>query len=96
MDPKRDAHRFRSLQENFVPQSKITVETPLYLHKVNVIGSYFFKTEAENNIKVIEEHYKAMISDFFVPEFDGCLCGRPLVPRRRRYIPYNQGNDQFI
>lgn len=54
-------------------------ETPLHPQKVTVwcalwaegiIGPYFFKNEAGNNVTVNGERYRAMINDFFVPELE--------------------------
>ena len=70
------------------------VDTLLYLQKfsiwralwaVGIIGLFIFKNEVYTLHAVNGERY-----------IGGCLCGRPLVPTRWRYMPYSQRNNQFI
>ena len=35
-----------------------------------IIGPYFFKSEADHNVSVDEDRYKAIINDFFVSELE--------------------------
>jgi len=56
------------------------VETPLHPEKLltvwcalwadGIIGPYFFKNDAGQNVTVNGDRYRAMINDFFIPELD--------------------------
>ncbi|XP_073847020.1 uncharacterized protein [Musca autumnalis] len=57
-----------------------TLETPLHPQKLTVwcalwaggvIGPYFFRNNAGEAVTVNGDRYRAMISDYFVPELDG-------------------------
>ncbi|GFX53340.1 DUF4817 domain-containing protein, partial [Trichonephila clavipes] len=58
---------------------EVYVETPLHLEKLTVwcalwaggiIGPYFFKNEEGHNVTVNGDRYRAMITNFFIPELN--------------------------
>ncbi|GFX12707.1 DUF4817 domain-containing protein [Trichonephila clavipes] len=58
---------------------QVYVETPLHTEKLTVwgtlwaggiIGPYFFKNDEGHNVTVYGDRYKAMITNFFVPELN--------------------------
>ncbi|GFW32373.1 uncharacterized protein TNCV_675321 [Trichonephila clavipes] len=58
---------------------QVYVETPLYPEKLTVwyalwaggiIGSYFFKNDEGHNVTVNGDRYRAMITNFFIPELN--------------------------
>ncbi|GFU57145.1 uncharacterized protein TNCV_1780071 [Trichonephila clavipes] len=58
---------------------QVYVETPLHPEKLTVwcalwaggiIGPYFFKNDEGHNVTVIGDRYRAMITDFFIPELN--------------------------
>ncbi|GFY36323.1 DUF4817 domain-containing protein [Trichonephila clavipes] len=57
---------------------QVYVETPLHPEKLTVwcalwasgiIGPYFFKNDEGHNVPVNGDRYRAMITNFFIPEF---------------------------
>ncbi|GFV14621.1 uncharacterized protein TNCV_1775721 [Trichonephila clavipes] len=57
--------------------SQVYVETPLHLEKLTVwcalwaggiIGPYFFKNDESHDVTVNGDRYRAMITNFFIPE----------------------------
>ncbi|GFS49440.1 transposase [Trichonephila clavipes] len=58
---------------------QVYVETPLHPEKLNVwcalwtdgiIGPYFFKNDGGHNVTVNGDRYRAMITNFFIPELN--------------------------
>ncbi|GFU97705.1 putative DD41D transposase [Trichonephila clavipes] len=58
---------------------QVYVETPLHPEKLTVwctlwsggiIGPYFFKTDEDHNVTVNGDRYRAMITNFFIPELN--------------------------
>ncbi|GFT85425.1 uncharacterized protein TNCV_497801 [Trichonephila clavipes] len=58
---------------------QVYVETPLYPEKLTVwsalwaggiIGPYFFKNDEGHNVTVTGDRYRAMITNFFIPELN--------------------------
>ncbi|GFU61830.1 transposable element Tc3 transposase [Trichonephila clavipes] len=58
---------------------QVYVETPLYPEKLTVwcalwaggiIGPYFFKNDESHNVTVNGDRYRAMITNFFIPELN--------------------------
>ncbi|GFY22456.1 putative DD41D transposase [Trichonephila clavipes] len=58
---------------------QVYVETPLHPEKltvwralwaVGIIGPYFFKNDEGHNVKVNGDRYRAMITNFFIPELN--------------------------
>ncbi|GFX31476.1 putative DD41D transposase [Trichonephila clavipes] len=58
---------------------QVYVETPLHSEKLTVwcalwaggiIGPYFFKNDEEHNVTVNGDRYRAMITNFFIPELN--------------------------
>ncbi|GFT34225.1 putative DD41D transposase [Trichonephila clavipes] len=58
---------------------RVYVETPLHQEKLTVwyalwaggvIGPYFFKNDEGHNVAVNGDRYRAMITNFFIPELD--------------------------
>ncbi|GFW85596.1 uncharacterized protein TNCV_852481 [Trichonephila clavipes] len=67
--------RYKSIEAN--PQ--VYVETPLHPEKLTVwcalwaggiIGPYFFKNDEGHNVTVNGDRYRAMITNFFIPELN--------------------------
>ncbi|GFT04035.1 uncharacterized protein TNCV_3345971 [Trichonephila clavipes] len=61
---------------------QVYVETPLHPEKLTVwcalwaggiIGPYFFKNDEGHNVAVNGDRYRAMITNFFIPEFCGTM-----------------------
>ncbi|GFW08779.1 putative transposable element [Trichonephila clavipes] len=59
--------------------SQVYVETPLHPEKLTVwcalwaggiIGPYFFKNDEGHNVTVNDDRYRAMITNFFIPELN--------------------------
>ncbi|GFX11622.1 uncharacterized protein TNCV_5141971 [Trichonephila clavipes] len=59
--------------------SQVYVETPLHPEKLTVwcalwaggiIGPYFFKNDEGHNVTVNDDQYRAMITNFFIPELN--------------------------
>ena len=58
---------------------QVYVETPLHPEKLvawfalwtgGIIGPYFFKNDAGQNVTVNSDRYRAMITDFFIPQLN--------------------------
>ncbi|GFU58693.1 uncharacterized protein TNCV_932391 [Trichonephila clavipes] len=58
---------------------QVYIETPLHLEKLTVwcaswaggiIGPYFFKNDEGHNVTVNGDRYRAMITNFFIPELN--------------------------
>ncbi|GFT58881.1 putative DD41D transposase [Trichonephila clavipes] len=58
---------------------QVSVETPLHSEKLTVwcalwagriIGPYFFKNDEGHNVTVKGDRYRAMITNFFIPELN--------------------------
>ncbi|GFV89116.1 uncharacterized protein TNCV_4913151 [Trichonephila clavipes] len=65
--------------ENSEANPQVYVETPLHPEKLTVwcalwasgiIGSYFFKNDEGHNVTVNGDRYRAMITNFFIPELN--------------------------
>ncbi|GFT04130.1 transposable element Tcb2 transposase [Trichonephila clavipes] len=51
-----------------MPQRKLTVRCALWAG--GIIGPYFFKNDEDHNVTVNGDRYKAMITNFFIPELN--------------------------
>ncbi|GFW13887.1 uncharacterized protein TNCV_4700221 [Trichonephila clavipes] len=80
---------------------QVYVETPLHPEKLTVwcalwageiIGPYLFKNDEGHNITVNGDRYRAMITNFFIPE----LNSHDVVPTKRRNMSHSLCHNRFI
>ncbi|GFT66365.1 uncharacterized protein TNCV_3208151 [Trichonephila clavipes] len=83
---------------------QVYVETPLHPEKLTVwcalwaggiIGPYFFKNDEGHNVTVNGDRYRAMITNFFIPELNNHDV-QELVPTRRRNMTHSSCHNRFI
>ncbi|GFV89561.1 uncharacterized protein TNCV_993931 [Trichonephila clavipes] len=84
---------------------QVYVETPLHPEKLTVwcalraggiIGPYFFKNDEGHNITVNSDRYRAMITNFFIPELNNHDVHEAVVPTRRRNMSHSSCHNRFI
>ncbi|GFW29036.1 uncharacterized protein TNCV_2355941 [Trichonephila clavipes] len=83
---------------------QVYVETPLHPEKLTVwcalwaggiIGPYFFKNDEGHNVTVNGDRYRAMITNFFIPELNNHDV-HDVVPTRRRNMSHSSCHNRFI
>ncbi|GFS83286.1 putative transposable element [Trichonephila clavipes] len=81
------------------------VETPLHPEKLTVwcalwagviIGPYFFKNDEGHNVTVNGDRYRAMITNFFIPELNNHDVQELCFQTRRRNMPHSSCHNRFI
>ncbi|GFX65429.1 putative transposase [Trichonephila clavipes] len=84
---------------------KVYVETPLHpetltvwcaLWASGIIGPYFFKKDEGHNVTVNGDRYRAMITNFFIPELNNHDVPGAVVPTRRCNMSHNSCHNRFI
>ncbi|GFX56833.1 transposable element Tc3 transposase [Trichonephila clavipes] len=84
---------------------QVYVETPLHPEKLTVwcalwpggiIGPYFFKNNKGYNVTVNGDRYRAMITNFFIPELNIHDVQEAVVPTRRRNMSHSSCHNRFI
>ncbi|GFY34001.1 uncharacterized protein TNCV_4597091 [Trichonephila clavipes] len=83
---------------------QVYVETPLHPEKLTVwcalwaggiVGPYFFKNDEGHNVTVNGDRYRAMITNFFIPELNNHDV-QELVPTRRRNMSHSSCHNRLI
>ncbi|GFX93548.1 putative transposable element [Trichonephila clavipes] len=84
---------------------QVYVETPLHPEKLTVwyalwaggiIDPYFFETDEGHNVTVNGDRYRAMITNFFIPELNNHDVPGAVVPTRRRNMSHSSCHNRFI
>ncbi|GFV44898.1 putative DD41D transposase [Trichonephila clavipes] len=84
---------------------QVYVETPLHPEKltvwcalwaVGIFGPYFFKNDEDHNVRVNGDRYRAMITNFFIPELNNQDVQELVVPTRRRNMSHSSCHNRFI
>ncbi|GFT98795.1 putative transposase [Trichonephila clavipes] len=85
---------------------RVYVETSLHPEKLTVwcalwaggiIGPYFFKNDEGHNVTVNGDRYRAMITNFFIPELNNHDAQElAVVPTRRRNMSHSSCHNRFI
>ncbi|GFT86404.1 transposable element Tc3 transposase [Trichonephila clavipes] len=84
---------------------QVYVETPLHPEKLTVwcalwaggiIGPYFFKNDEGHNVTIHVDRYRAMITNFFIPELNNHDVQEALVPTRRRNMSHSSCHNRCI
>ncbi|GFV07552.1 hypothetical protein TNCV_550541 [Trichonephila clavipes] len=84
---------------------QVYVETPLHPEKLTVwcafmgwwtIGPYFFKNDEGHNVTVNGDRYRAMITNFFIPELNNHDVQELWFQQRRRNMSHSSCHNRFI
>ncbi|GFU99905.1 uncharacterized protein TNCV_1257541 [Trichonephila clavipes] len=84
---------------------QVYVETPLHPEKLTVwcalwaggiIGPYFFKNDEGHNVTVNDDRYRAMITNFFIPELNNHDVQELWLATRRRNMSHSSCHNRFI
>ncbi|GFU20893.1 putative transposable element [Trichonephila clavipes] len=84
---------------------KVYVETPLHPEKLTVwcalwaggiIGPYFFKSDEGHNVTVNGDRYRAMITNFFIPELNNHDVQELWFQQDGATCPHSSCHNRFI
>ncbi|GFV19894.1 transposable element Tc3 transposase [Trichonephila clavipes] len=85
---------------------QVYVKTPLHPEKLTIccalwageiIGPYFFKNDEGHNVTINGDQYRAMITNFFIPELNKqSRCPGAVVPTKRRNMSHSSCHNRFI
>ncbi|GFW91602.1 uncharacterized protein TNCV_4500211 [Trichonephila clavipes] len=84
---------------------QVYVETPLHPEKLTVwcalwtggiIGPYFFKNDEGHNVTVNGDRYRAMITNFFIHEFNNHDVQELWFQQDRRNMSHSSCHNRFI
>ncbi|GFV18067.1 DUF4817 domain-containing protein [Trichonephila clavipes] len=84
---------------------QVYVETPLHPEKLTVwcalwaggiIGLYFFKNDEGHNVTFNGDRYRAMITNFFIPELNNHDVQELWFPTRRCNMSHSSCHNRFI
>ncbi|GFV95966.1 putative DD41D transposase [Trichonephila clavipes] len=84
---------------------QVYVEIPLHSEKLTVwstlwtdgiIGPYFFKNDEDHNVTVNGDRYRAMITNFFIPELYNHVVQKLWFQTRQRNMSHSSCHNRFI
>ncbi|GFX50526.1 hypothetical protein TNCV_614551 [Trichonephila clavipes] len=84
---------------------QVYVETPLHPEKLTVwcalwaggiIGPYFFKNDEGHNVTVNGDRYRAMITNFFIPELNNQMSRSCGSNKTTQHVTQLVSHDRFI